>query len=318
MRALITGIGGFAGSHLADWLVACGDEVTGITRSHRWPERLTALHGQIEILSGDLSDQQTAHDLIAGVQPSVVYHLAALASARQAYREPVRSLSENVAVTAAVLCASAQCPTPPRVVLVSSSDVYGVPAGGEPLTESAPFAPPNAYAVSKVTAHYLARQLYAAHGLPVIEARPFNHIGPRQAEGFVVADFASQIAAMEAGRQEPVLRVGDLRAARDFSDVRDIVRGYRLLAEHGEPGEAYHLCSGRSVAVQSLVDQLASLAKVPVQVEVDASRLRPGPSSCIVGSAAKLQAATGWQPERQAEDCLPEVLDEWRRIVAAR
>ena len=318
MRALITGIGGFAGSHLADWLVACGDQVTGITRSHRWPERLATLDGRIEILSGDLADEQTARDLIGGVQPEVVYHLAALASARQAYREPFRSLTENVAVTAAVLCACAQCAKPPRVVLVSSSDIYGVPASNEPLTESTPFAPPNAYAVSKVAGHYLARQLHQAQGLAVIEARPFNHIGPRQAEGFVVADFASQIAAMEAGRQEPVLRVGDLRAARDFSDVRDIVRGYRLLAQHGEPGEAYHLCSGRSITVQNLVDQLAALANVPVEVEVDASRLRPGPTSTIVGSAAKLHAAAGWAPERQAEDCLPEMLSEWRRIMAAR
>ncbi|MBI5834898.1 MAG: GDP-mannose 4,6-dehydratase [Armatimonadetes bacterium] len=317
MRALITGIGGFAGSHLADWLVACGDEVTGITRSDRWPEHLSALHGKIEILRGDLVEARAVRQLIADVQPEVVYHLAALASARQAYHEPVRTLSENVAITASVMGACQRCAVPPRVLLVTSSDMYGVPSSPEPLTEDTPFAPPNAYAVSKVCAHYLGRQLHSAHGIEVIEARPFNHIGPRQSEGFVVPDFASQIAAMELGQQDPVLRVGDLSSGRDFSDVRDIVRGYRLLAEQGTPGEAYHLCSERTIAVQSLVDQLVALAKVPVEVEVDPARLRPGPQSVIVGSAAKLRAACGWQAERRAEDCLAEVLDEWRRIARA-
>lgn len=315
MRALVTGIGGFAGSHLAEHLLANGDEVVGLTQGPGCPTRLAHLAGRLTLVQADLTEPARVAQVLADSAPDLVYHLAAQASAAASLGDPLGTLTANVATTAAVLQACVGCATPPRVLLVTSGDMYGAPAGSVPLTEETPLAPPNAYAVSKVTAHYLGRQMLFAHGLPVIEARPFNHIGPRQNRGFVVPDFATQLLAMERGQQKPVLRVGDLRAQRDFTDVRDIVRGYRLLATSGEPGRVYHLCSGRGVRIAALVEQLVALSTVNVTIEVDPARLRPGPESVVVGSAERVRNELGWQADIPLEQSLADALAEMRARV---
>jgi GDP-4-dehydro-6-deoxy-D-mannose reductase len=308
MRALVTGIAGFAGSHLADWLVANGDEVVGCAVEADWPRNLTHLRGRLTLERVDLLDFEAVCAVVRAARPDVVYHLAAMASTAHAVREPIDTLRANVTTTANVLHATLQAEDPPRVLHVTSGDVYGLPAGDRPLAEDTPFSPTNAYAVSKITAHYLGVQVHLAHGLPVIEARPFNHLGPRQGPGFVVPDFARQLVAIARGQAEPVLRVGDLRAQRDFTDVRDIVRGYRLLATTGRPGRVYHLCSGRGVPIAELLERLVAASGVHVRVEVDPDRLRPGPVSVIVGSHARVSAELGWHPTIDLDRSLADVL----------
>jgi GDP-4-dehydro-6-deoxy-D-mannose reductase len=318
MRVLVTGLGGFAGSHLADWLLECGDTVIGLIRGPELPPAAAHLTGRVSLCHADLNDEAAVREVVLATAPDIVYHLAAQASPAAAHREPVRLLVDNVTGAATVLHAALACPQPPRVLLVTSSDMYGLPPSAEPLGEDTPPNPPNAYAVSKVCAHHLGRQLWQTHGLAVIEARPFNHIGPRQRLGFVAPDFASQLAAIEQGRAEPVLRVGDLRAGRDFCDVRDVVRGYRALALDGEPGTAYHLCSERAVTIAELVERLVGLTRVAVRVEVDAARLRPGVPSVVVGSARRVREAFGWRAEIALERSLGDVLEEWRRLTRVR
>jgi GDP-4-dehydro-6-deoxy-D-mannose reductase len=312
MRALVTGIAGFAGSHLAEHLLAAGDEVRGLTRAAAWPANLAGLEDRLSLTAVDLCDESATCAAVTAAAPEVIYHLAARASAAAAHREPVATLRDNVATCATVLAAAAACRPRPRVLLVTSSDIYGLPPGDQPLDEQTPFNPPNAYAVSKVAAHYLGRQRWLSDGLEVVEARPFNHLGPRQGRGFVVPDFASQLAAIARGQAEPHLLVGDLRAGRDFSDVRDIVRGYRLLAVAGRPGEAYHLCRGCSLTIAELLDRLLALSGVTARVEIDPARLRPSPPSVVIGSAAKIEAELGWRPQISLDQTLADALADWR------
>ncbi|NUQ50162.1 MAG: DNA translocase FtsK 4TM domain-containing protein, partial [Phycisphaerae bacterium] len=199
--------------------------------------------------------------VVAEAQPDVVFHLAAASSPADSLHDPVGTLRDNVLGTASLLQALLGSGSRARVLLVTSSEIYGLPSDC-PLTEDSAPAPRSAYGVSKLAVHELGRQVYRTDGLEIIEARPFNHIGPGQGLGFVVPDFAAQIAGIKLGQREPLLRVGDLSAARDFSDVRDIVRGYEALALGGQPGEVYHLCSGIGRPIQAVVDTLCALAQV--------------------------------------------------------
>lgn len=310
MRALVTGAAGFAGGHLCELLLSRGDQVAGVTRG------ASAHPAGVHWLTADLADAAASARLVAETQPEVIYHLAAAAATHAAAKDPVGTLRDNVLTTAAVLQAALDASPRPRVLLVTSSEVYGHPATAEPLTEAAPTAPCNLYGLSKVTAHELGRH-YGGLGLEVVEARPFNHCGPRQRLGFVVPDFAAQVAAVARGEREPVVRVGDLASARDFTDVRDIVRGYADLALGGVPGEVYHLCRGEAVSIGRILGRLVALAGVKVRVETDAERVRPGPATVIRGSAEKVRRAVGWAAAISLDATLSEVYEEWLGAPAA-
>jgi GDP-4-dehydro-6-deoxy-D-mannose reductase len=192
------------------------------------------------------------------------------------------------------------------VLITGSAQVYGTHA--EAITEDAPIAPANPYGVTKLAQELTA----AASGLPVLLARPFNHAGPRQSPAYVSSAFAQQIAVIEAGRAEPVIRVGNLESKRDLTDVRDTVRAYQALVESGVPGRPYNVCSGRALGMREILDILLSLARVRVRIEVDPARLRPSDNPTILGSHARLTADTGWRPEIPIEQTLSDLLDYWR------
>lgn len=300
MRALITGGMGFVGRHLAEHLRSCGDDVLTLDR-HSDPS--------IDILDGP----GTAAAL-SDARPDAVYHLAGWADVGGSWRDPLTVLRVNGEGTLNVLeaCRAAGVE---RVLAVASADVYGVVTEDElPLTELAPLRPTSPYAASKLAADALAQQAFLGHGLGVMRVRPFNHLGPGQTEQFVAPALAARIARAERDGTESIT-VGNLTARRDFTDVRDIVRAYRLLMEDGTPGEVYNVCSGRDLAIQYLADHLVSLAARPIELVPDPALMRPADLPVLRGDATKLTAATGWTPEIPIEQTLADLLDDLRARI---
>jgi GDP-4-dehydro-6-deoxy-D-mannose reductase len=203
------------------------------------------------------------------------------------------------------------------VVIATSAELYGLLDADEmPLTEETPPQPRHPYGICKLAASQFVPVYWQRYQLPVVEARPFNHIGPRQALGFVVADFASQLAAIKLGQQPPTLSVGNLEAQRDFTDVRDVVRAYMLLAEKGHPGQGYLICSGQPVSIHYLLTTLADLAETRVDIEYDPARMRPSDVPCLYGSYNKIQRHTGWQPQIHLRQSLSDALNDWLARLA--
>ena len=296
MRALVTGAAGFVGRHLVAELTAAGDEVTETDR-----------HTGLDIL-----DPDGLAALFAEARPQVVFHLAGQADVGGSWTRPVETFRVNAEGTLNVLLAAAEHGVD-RVVAVASADVYGQVPGDElPIGEDRPLRPHSPYGASKAAADLISLQTFLGRGLGVIRARPFNHLGPGQSDRFVASALASRIARNEVeGRDE--LAVGDLTPRRAFTDGSDVVRAYRLLAANGEPGEAYNVCSGRDVSVQELADRLIALADHPMRLVPDESLFRPVDTPVLRGDPARLQAATGWEPEIPLEQTLADVLDDWRK-----
>ncbi|RME43990.1 MAG: SDR family oxidoreductase, partial [Caldilineae bacterium] len=305
----------FAGGYLAEELAKDPAlSLYGVTRRAQ-PLR-PPLHERVTCLHGDLRSAAFVREVLAQVRPDVIYHLAGQAFVPEAWSKPWETVEANVRPQLNLFQAMIDLGLAARFLSVTSSKVYGhAPAERMPLREDAPFSPDNPYGVSKATQDLLARQYYLSHRLPVIVARPFNHIGPRQKETFVTASFARQIALAEAGVRSPVVRVGNLSAARDFTDVRDVVRAYILLVEKGRPGEAYNVGSGRAVVVQAILEQLVSMSRVPIRVEQDPARMRPIDQPLSYGDTTKIRAETGWQPAIPLEVSLRDILDYWRAEV---
>jgi len=304
-KILITGADGFVGKHLTAHLLANGDEVIGVDRGHGGP------HGGV-----DITDADAVTKLIADVAPTAIYHLAGWADVGGSWKAPVEAFRTNAEGTLNVLSAAVDAGVE-RVLAVSSADVYGKVDPSElPLTEDSPLRPASPYAVSKVAADYLGLQAWLGRGLPVLRVRAFNHLGPGQTDKFVAPALASRIARAERDGGD-VLPIGDLSARRDFTDVRDVVRAYRLLMHHGEPGEVYNVCSGVDLAVQDLADQLLAQARIPLRFETDPDLLRPVEVPVLRGSHQRLTDATGWEPEIPISQTLRDLLEDWRIRVAA-
>jgi GDP-4-dehydro-6-deoxy-D-mannose reductase len=301
-KVLITGASGFVGGHLAAHLEASGDEVVGIDR---------VPHGI------DITDAAQIREVIADVAPRAIYHLAGWADVGGSWKAPVEAFRVNAEGTLNVLSAAAEAGVG-RVLAVSSADVYGKVEPAElPLTVDSPLRPASPYAVSKVAADYLGLQAWLGNGLPVMRVRAFNHLGPGQTDKFVAPAIASRIARAELGDGSDVLPIGDLSARRDFTDVRDVVRAYRLIMEHGEPGQVYNVCSGKDLAVQDLADQMLAQARIPLRFETDPELLRPVEVPVLRGSYQRLHDATGWEPEIPISQTLTDLLEDWRTRVAA-
>lgn len=310
MRVFITGATGFAGSHLVDLLLAEGHDLFALVHEATSHQTLPS-HTQVHLVAGDLLDPAGLADAVAQCQPDVIFHLAGQAYPARSWTDPALTFAVNSGGTANLLRAAAEYGRP-RVVVVTSAEIYGpLSVADLPLTEKTPVRPRHPYGISKLAAGELTRVYWERYGLPAIEARPFNHIGPRQAAGFVVPDFASQLAAIRLGRQEPVIRVGNLDPERDFTDVRDVAAAYWRLATAGRPGEAYLICSGHSVSVRALLDGLIELSGVAVEVMVDERRLNPNDTPCLYGSYAKLEAHTGWRPTIPLRQSLADALADW-------
>lgn len=310
MRVFLTGATGFAGSHLVDRLLAAGHQLFALVHSASSHQELPQDAG-IETVVGDLLDEESLKTAVSQARPDVIYHLAGQAYPARSWQIPVQTMMVNTIGTINLLEAAVAFGRP-RVVVVTSADVYGLVSPEEmPLTEAVPPAPRHPYGVSKLSAGQYVPLYWQRYQLPVVEARPFNHIGPRQALGFVVPDFASQLAAIKLGQQPPKLSVGNLDAERDFTDVRDVARAYTLLAEKGQPGETYFICSGQPVSIHYLLTALAELAEVAVEIEYDPERMRPSDTPRLYGSYAKIQRDTGWQPQIHLRESLAEALADW-------
>jgi len=270
----------------------------------------------IRLTQVELMDARQTQAALEDIQPDHIYHLAGQAYVPQSFADPWGTLSNNIQSQLNLIQSLANLGLPSRVLTVSSGEVYGkVPPENLPISEQQPFRPANPYSVSKAAQDLLGSQYFLSHDVQSIQVRPFNHTGPGQHSNFVAPAFASQIAAIEAGLQEPVLKVGNLAAERDFTDVRDIVRAYVLLLEHGEPGEAYNLGNGEAVSIQQMLDILLSFSDAEIAVETDPARFRPVDVKCIYCDNSKLREATGWSPEYTLDQTLRDVLDEWRTRV---
>lgn len=317
MRVFITGATGFAGSHLVDLLIAAGHQVFALVHEATSHQGLPS-HELIQAVAGDLMDPVGLAAAIAHAQPDVIYHLAGQAYPARSWLDPAQTMAINAGGTANILRAAVEVGRP-RVVVVTSAEIYGpISAADLPLTELTVPYPRHPYGISKLAAGELTRVYWERYGLPVMEARPFNHIGPRQAPGFVVPDFASQLAAIRLGRQAPIINVGNLQPERDFTDVRDVAAAYFRLAEAGRPGQAYLICSGRAVSVRHLLDLLIELNGVPVEVRTDQARINPNDTPCLYGSYRKIATDTGWHPRIALEQSLADALADWEdRLLQA-
>ena len=317
MRTLVTGISGFVGGHLAELLLESGDVVVGLSNSGRWPENLAHLADRVRIEPCDLAAivQDEMTDRIGLERPEVIYHLAAQANPQASVADPRGTWALNLGGTLTLLEAVKASGLKPRVVIVGSGVCYGNPAPEHmPVGESCPLRPNNPYSASKGAADLLGVQHYLAHGTDVVMARPFNHAGPRQSSTYVLGALARQVAEVEAG-QKPRVEVGNLDVVRDFTDVRDVVRAYRLLATKGGPGEIYNLGSGRGTRLADALETLRGLAGVPIEVYVDPARVRPVDQPLLVADASKLRAATGWEPRFSIEATLADMLEGWRTAL---
>jgi GDP-4-dehydro-6-deoxy-D-mannose reductase len=315
MRLLITGINGFVGGHLAEHLLASAiGDVWGLARQPSFV--LPELRGRVEFVAADLGDLDQAVAALASVQPDLIFHLAGQANVPRSFAEPAQTLTTNILAQLNLFQAALRLKQNPLFLIVCSNEIYGRVAPDDlPIDEDTPLRPVSPYAVSKATQDLLAYQYYVSHKLRTIRLRPFNHIGPRQTEQFVASAFAAQIARIETGGQEPLLRVGDLAAERDFTDVRDMVAAYALAARHGEPGQAYNIGSGRTVSIRWLLDTLLAFSARDIAVEPDPARMRPADVPRVVCDSRRFRERTGWAPQIPLEQTLYDILEHWREQV---
>jgi GDP-4-dehydro-6-deoxy-D-mannose reductase len=310
-RVFLTGVTGFAGSHLVNSLLVDGFEVYGLVHPASGHQPLPD-HKNFIPIAGDLTDLVGLKSAFSEARPSIVYHLGGIASPAQSWKNPAQTLAINAGGTVNVLEA-AMISGKPKVIVVTSALLYGSLRESDlPIDEETPPSPSHPYAVSKWTAGLMTALYWRRYSLPVIEARPFNHIGPHQARGFVVPDFASQLAKISSGELESLVKVGNLQAERDFTDVRDIVRAYRLLAESGSPGQPYLVCSGTSVSIQHILDTLIKISGIEVEIVKDPDLDRPLDTPIIYGNYAKIYRETGWQPSYSLEQSLSDTYIEWQ------
>lgn len=315
MRVLLTGIAGFAGSQLAELLVRQhGVEVHGVI--HRHDRRIQHLIGQIELHRGDLRNALWVAELVHTVRPDVTMHLAAWSDVGGSWQQPWTTYELNIQCQLNLLEALRRAQPECRTLIVTSNEVYGLVRPEDlPIDEETPFRPNSPYGVSKVTQDMMALQYWFSHQLPTVRVRAFNHIGPGQSDDFAASAFARQIAEIEAGLRPPVVRVGNLDAERDFTDVRDVVRAYWLLIQQGEAGDVYNVGSGVSRPVRWLLDTLLTLTPVQVTVETDPLRMRPSDVPRSVCDLHKVTTAIGWRPEIDLTESLAAMLDAWRATV---
>jgi GDP-4-dehydro-6-deoxy-D-mannose reductase len=317
VRVLVTGASGFAGPVVVAALVGRGHTVHGLARHAPAPGHAAA--SPMVFHAGDVRDAAGLARIVGAVAPEAVVHLAAIAEPAAAEADPAAAYAVNLGGTLALLAAARAASPRPRLLIASSAAVYGaVPPGEQPVTEDAPLRPLTVYGASKAAAELAALQWARAYELDVVVARPFNHTGPGQSRAYVCAALASQVAAIEAGRQPPVLTVGNVDPVRDFSDVRDVAAGYVALLERGRSGAVYNLCAGGDgVSVADIIAQLRSLARVPMRARMDTARRRAREVERLVGSHARATSDTGWEPRIPFVETLRTVLEEWRGSTEA-
>lgn len=315
-KALITGIAGFVGSHLAELLLERGYEVYGLSRPRSKMDNIEGIVGKIHLEDADLLDSHSLYGTISRIQPDYVFHLAAQSFVPTSWVSPSVTLEVNIIGTANLFEAVRQAKINPVIQIACSSEEYGLVHEDEvPIRETNPLRPQSPYAVSKVAMDYLGYQYFCSYGMKIIRTRGFNHTGPRRGETFVTSNFAKQIAMIEKGKQEPIIHVGNLEANRDWTDVRDMVKAYLLAVEKCDAGDVYNICSGKTVKVQDMLNMLLAQSKVKVTTVQDPSRMRPSEVPVLLGDHTKFTEKTGWQPEIPFEKTMEDLLSYWRARV---
>ena len=318
MKFLITGITGFAGSHLADFLLRSEPkaEVAGIYRWRSRTENVEHLAGKVSLLECDIRDATATREVIESFRPDYVFHLAAQSFVPSSWKAPQETLSTNIIGQLNIFESVREFGINPMIQIAGSSEEYGEVRQDElPIKETCPLRPLSPYGVSKVGQDLLGFQYFKSFGLKVIRTRAFNHTGPRRGDVFACSDFARQIAMIEKGKKENVIKTGNLDAIRDFTDVRDIVRAYWLSLQKGEPGEAYNICSGKGYTIGEVLDILCGLTKTKIKIKKDLSRMRPSDVQVLVGDGAKFRKKTGWKPEIPFKKTMKDLLEYWREYA---
>ena len=309
MRALIIGAGGFVGRYLIQELAE--NKQWEICATKLPSEQITA--GKCEVRDLDILCETAISELLADIKPDYIFHLAAQSSVAVSWKRPALTVDINIKGSVNLLEAVRNSGLSPRILLIGSAEEYGYAANTDvAVDETVHPEPANIYAITKYTQNMIGELYHKAYGMEIISVRAFNHIGPGQLPQFVVADFCKQAADIEAGRQEPVIRVGNLSAKRDFTDVRDIVRAYGLLAENGRAGETYNVGSGKAVSIQSILDRICELSSAKIDVEIDKNRFRPADVPKIEADITKLTKDTGWRPVIELEKSLVDILGHFR------
>ena len=318
MRVLITGITGFVGSHLADYILANHPdvEVCGIIRWRSRRENILHIEEKIALFEADLKDVISLEKCLAEIKPDRIFHLAAQSFVPTSWKCPAETFTINAVGQINLFEAILSLKLDPKIHVAGSSEEYGLVQSEElPMKETNPLRPLSPYAVSKVAQDLLAWQYFKSYGLRTVRTRGFNHTGPRRGEVFICSNFAKQIAEIEKGKRDSVIHVGNLEARRDFSDVRDIVRGYWLCLEKGEEGEVYNIGSGKNYTMQAVLDMLLSMSKVNVKVQIDSRRIRPSDVPVLLADSSKFRKLTGWKPEIPLRESLQDLLDYWRERI---
>lgn len=314
---LITGVAGFAGGFLAEHLLYKKDfNVTGAYLSDNQLKFTSSIKDKIELKKLDLLDTEATSDLIKSSKPDYVFHLAAITSPSESFKNPSGIISNNITAQVNLLEAIRAANIDAKILAISSADIYGlVDLKDLPIDENTPLMPVSPYAVSKLAQDFLGLQYFLSYGLKIVRVRPFNHTGPRQSDRFVVSSFAKQIAETEKGVKAKTIHVGNLSVKRDFTDVRDMMAEYLLALEKGELGDVYNIGSGVSYKISEILDILLSLSTEKINIEVDRTLLRPKDEPELRCDRSKFTARTGWEPKIKIEQTLKDTLDYWRDIV---
>lgn len=315
-KALITGITGFAGSHLAELLLKEGLEVYGTTRPRSKTDNIDHIKNRLNLYDADILDSHSLYSIIVKIKPDNIFHLAAQSFVQTSWASPATTMEINIVGSVHLFEAVRRAEINPVIQIACSSEEYGLVYPNElPVKEENPLRPQSPYAVSKVAMDYLGYQYFQSYKMKIIRTRGFNHTGPRRGEIFVTSNFAKQIAEIEKGKKEPVVEVGNLEAKRDWTDVRDMVKAYLLAVQKGKPGEVYNICSEKVVRVGDMLDMLLKMSKVKVKVRQDPARLRPSDVPILLGNCSKFRKATGWKPEIPFEKTMEDLLNYWRERV---
>ena len=318
MRVLITGITGFAGSHLADYILANHPDVKvyGLIRWRSRMENILHIQDKVGLHEGDLKDIVSLNKCLAEIKPDRIFHLAAQSFVPFSWKCPAETFSINSIGQINLFEAVLGLKLSPKIHVAGTSEEYGLVNADEiPMKETNPLRPLSPYAVSKVAQDLLAWQYFKSYGLRTVRTRGFNHTGPRRGEVFICSNFAKQIAEIEKKKREPIIYVGNLEAKRDFTDVRDIVRGYWLCLEKGKEGDVYNIGTGKAYSMKEVLDLLLSMSKVKVKIEVDRARLRPSDVPVLFSDCTKLKKLTGWEPKIPFSQSLQDLLEYWRERV---
>lgn len=315
-KAFITGIAGFVGSYLAEFLLSQKYEVYGLIRPRSKTDYIESIIHKLHLEDADILDTHSLYATISRIKPDYIFHLAAQSFVPTSWISPSVTLETNIVGSANLFEAVRQVAIDPVIQIACSSEEYGLVHPDElPIKETNPLRPLSPYAVSKLAMDYLGYQYYQSYKIRIVRTRGFNHTGPRRGDTFAESNFAKQIAMIEKGKQEPVIHVGNLTASRDYSDVRDMVKGYLAAAEKCDPGDVYNICSGTTIKIGDMLNILLSFSKTKVTIRPDQSRMRPSDVPVLLGDNSKFVAKTGWKPEIPFKKTMEDLLNYWRARV---